>query len=259
MKKSLLALAVSLAAASGAHAAWDQGGQVDPFFGSGELLLAVWDSSDSHKVSVAQDLGTQASLFDANMANTGFSLSYTLDASAFSVFATSNASDLHWAVIGINNGAFNTVPNQVFVTTNAANPTPNSSDIGNVVNASVSAAYYVNKSDLDYSTNKATVGSPATNDWLGDNAVFGNQFTAQSFPFLITAGVGESLAFYEFNSPDLTGVADVKAAGQWSIDLASGTLSYAAQTTPTVPVPGAVWLMGSALLGLGSVARRRAA
>jgi hypothetical protein len=255
MKKSLLALAVSLAAASGAHAAWDSGGMVDGFFGSGELLLAVWDSNTNHKVSVAQDLGTQFSEFDANLTNTGFSKSYALDSNAFSVFATSNSADLHYAVIAIKIGAFNEIPNQVLATTNAANPTPNSSDIGNVINAHVVADAYINGTDVDYAANNAVVGSPATNNWLGDPGVFGSQFTSYSFPFVITAGVNDKLAFYEFNSPDLTGVADVKAVGQWSLNLANGTLTYAA----AVPVPAAAWLMGSALLGLGSVARRRSA
>lgn len=256
MKKTLLALAVSLAAASGAHAAWDNG-SVDGFFGNGELLLAVWDVNTGHKVSVAQDLGDRFTDFESNLTNTSFSKSYTLNASAFSVFATSNAADLRYSVIAISNGQFNTIPSQVMVTTNAANPAPNSSDIGNVINASVATATKVNKADQDYSTNKAVIGTPGTNDWLGDSSVYGPTFTAQSFPFNITAAIGQSLSFYEFNSPDLSGVADVKAVGQWSINMATGTLNYA--TTPTVPVPGAAWLMGSALVGLGSIARRRRA
>lgn len=258
MKKSLLALAVSLAAASGAHAAWDNG-SVDGFFGNGELLLAVWDVNTGHKVSVAQDLGDRFNDFDANLTNASFSKSYTLDASAFSVFATSNTADLRYSIIAISNGQFNPVVQQVMVTTNAANPAPNSSDIGNVINASVATATKVNKTDVNYALNKAVVGTPGTNDWLGDNGVYGTQFTAQSLPFNITATVGTSLSFYEFNSPDLSGVADVKAVGQWSLNLASGTLTYAAPSAPAVPVPGAAWLMGSALLGLGSIARRRAA
>jgi hypothetical protein len=256
MKRSLLALAVSFAAVSGAHAAWDNG-SVDGFFGNGELLLAVWDVNNDHKVSVAQDLGDRFTDYEANLTNASFAKSYTLDAAAFSVFATSNAADLRYAVIAISNGQFNTIPSQVLATTNAANPTPNSSDIGNVINASVATAGKFNKTDVDYTLNKAVVGTPGTNDWAGDNGVFGSQFTAQSFPFNITANLGTSLAFYEFNSPDLSGVADVKAVGQFSLDLQSGTLNYAAATAPAVPVPAAAWLMGSALVGLGSIARRR--
>jgi hypothetical protein len=254
MKKSLLALAVSLAAASGAHAAWDNG-SVDAFGGNGELLLAVWDSNTNHKVSVAQDLGDRFFDYDAILNDSSFSKTYALDSSAFSVFATSNAADLHYAVIAISNGAFNPVVQQVMVTTNAANPAPNSSDIGNVINASVSPDIKINKGDVDYAANNAVVGTPSTNNWLGDPGVFGPQFTQYSLPFDVTAGVNDKLAFYEFNSPDLTGVADVKAVGQWSLNLANGTLTYAA----AVPVPAAAWLMGSALLGLGSVARRRSA
>ena len=258
MKKSLLALAVAMAAASGAHAAWDNG-SVDGFYGNGELLLAVWDVNTNHKVSVAQDLGDRFLDFDANLTNASFSKSYTLNASAFSVFATSNAADLRYSVIAISNGQFNAIPSQVMVTTNAANPAPNSSVIGSVIAASPVTAGKINKTDVNYAANNAVVGTAGTNDYLGDSAVYGPTFTSQSFPFNITGGINDKLAFYEFNSPDLSGVADVKAVGQWSINLATGSLNYAAAAAPTVPVPAAAWLMGSALVGLGSIARRRRA
>ena len=262
MKKSLLALTVAMAAASGAHAAWDNG-SVDGFGGNGELLLAVWDVNTGHKVSVAQDLGDRFLNFDANLTNTAFSKSYTLDASAFSVFSTSNAADLRYSVIALSNGQFNTFPSQVMVTTNVANPAPNSSVIGSVIAASPVTAIKVNKTDVNYAANNAVVGTAGTNDYLGDSAVYGPTFTSQSFPFDITGGINDKLAFYEFNSPDLavsgTGGPDVKAVGQWSINLATGSLTYAAAAAPTVPVPAAAWLMGSALVGLGSIARRRRA
>ncbi len=255
MKKSLLALAVSLAAASGAHAAWDNG-SVDGFYGNGELMLAVWDSNASQKVSVAQDLGARFADFDANLTNASFSQSFTLDANAFSIFAGANASDLHYAVFALSNGQFNPVVQQVMMTTNAANPTPNQSDIGNVINASVATAGKINEADVNYAANNAVQGGAGTTgNYLGDNSVIGMQFTAQSLPFNITANTDQSLAFYEFNG----GVTpDVKALGQWSINLANNTLTYSAPVS-SVPVPGAAWLMGSALVGLGSIGRRRRA
>jgi hypothetical protein len=46
--------------------------------------------------------------------------------------------------------------------------------------------------------------------------------------------------------------------GQWVIDGALGKISYVSTGTPSpVPVPAAVWLLGSGLLGLIGVARRR--
>ncbi len=257
MKKSLLALTVSLAAVSGAHAAWDNG-SVDGFGGNGELYLAIWDTNSSNLVSVGVDLGTTFNEFDANLTNTAFSKAYNLSSSALSVFAGANASDLHYTVFALSNGAFNPVVQQVMITTNAAHPTPNSSDVGNVINASVATASYINGSDTNYAANTTVVGGAGTaNPYLGNDGVVGSHFTGQSLPFDITANTNQSLAFYEFNGPDQSGVADVKAVGTWSINLATGTLNYAA--APAVPVPGAAWLMGSALVGLGSIARRRRA
>lgn len=259
MKKSLLALAVTLAAASGAHAAWDNG-SVDGFGGNGELYLAIWDSNSTNLKSVGVDLGTTFNEFDANLTNTSFTKSYTISTSALSVFNGANASDLHYTVFALSNGAFNPVVQQVMITTNAAHPTPNSSDIGNVINASPVTASYINGSDTNYAANNTIVGGAGTsNAYLGTDGVLGSHFTSQSLPFDITANTNQSLAFYEFNGPDQSGVADVKAVGTWSINIATGTLSYAAATAPAVPVPGAAWLMGSALVGLGSIARRRSA
>ena len=47
-------------------------------------------------------------------------------------------------------------------------------------------------------------------------------------------------------------------AGMFGVDMASGTLYYnVAAPTAVIPVPAAVWLLGSGLIGLVGVARRR--
>jgi hypothetical protein len=43
---------------------------------------------------------------------------------------------------------------------------------------------------------------------------------------------------------------------EWMVNPTSGTVSYVGQVS-AVPVPAAVWLFGSGLVGLVSIARRR--
>lgn len=46
-------------------------------------------------------------------------------------------------------------------------------------------------------------------------------------------------------------------AGMFGVDMASGTLYYEVAAPAAIPVPAAVWLLGSGLIGLVGVARRR--
>lgn len=254
MKKSLLALAVSLAAASGAHAAWDYG--VNPA-GGGELLLAVWDANTGHQTSVAVDTGVQFADLASHLTDASYTLTLNLDATAFNTaFATSNKADLRYSLISISNDQ-SFFPS-IMATTNALNPVVNANANTAITAASPITASYVN-TENNYALNGSTVGTTANGRYLGSNSVYGNNFTQTSFPFSIADSVSNKLAFYQFNSPDATDVADVKALGVWSIDLSNlnaATLTYG-PAAPAVPVPGAAWLMGSALVGLGSIARRR--
>ncbi len=72
----------------------------------------------------------------------------------------------------------------------------------------------------------------------------------------------DSLAFYlvavDFDAdPEAGNVSRVQQfSGNWTL-ASNGTLSYSAEVVPAVPVPAAVWLLGSAMIGLVGVARRK--
>ncbi len=79
-------------------------------------------------------------------------------------------------------------------------------------------------------------------------------------PFTASQAVGSSVAFWnislDLNDYD-TGVI-TQLNNVWTLGT-DGALTFAPASVSTVPVPAAVWLFGSGLLGMVGVARRRAA
>lgn len=104
-----------------------------------------------------------------------------------------------------------------------------------------------------------------TPKYAGDSVRWGE--SAGGAAFQGTAGsVGDSLGFYQFTNtvgPDYLVDGGAPAAGvvyQNQYGFGAFTLTQTGDliyTAPAVPVPAAVWLLGSAMIGLVGVARRR--
>ena len=76
----------------------------------------------------------------------------------------------------------------------------------------------------------------------------------------IAAAVGSSLEFYSITSvpngrTTISSGADL--GGKWSFNLLTDTLTWSPNTVSAVPVPPAVWLFLSGLIGVALTARRR--
>lgn len=269
MKFKALAAAVALlSTATVAQAEWHDGNDDATATGNGELLLVAFD--DVRKVSVVQDLGGSYVEFFNNF-NSAYNFSSNLDPLFASTFAGSNAADIQWSVYANNYGyadaeGYNEPArfSQGFmVTSNSTNVTIDRS-IGNdfshqdkISGALTVAVNSQLSGDGDYSANDAFYGDAANGQYAGAQAYYGSDLLA-TVTFNVTGLSTESLYFWNLltsqaSNGELAG-ADIKALGQWNLDLAGGTVSYSA-----VPVPAAVWLLASGLLGLGAVSRRRKA
>ncbi len=114
----------------------------------------------------------------------------------------------------------------------------------------------------DFRTNKVNANLASTNAFFAANQ---NQYFTPSSNgganFASVGGVGESLPFYAFfaDQGDNAGFEGdfTKFAGSWTLGFDAGAASLSYVVPAPVPVPGAVWLLGSAMAGLAGIARRR--
>lgn len=265
MKLKALAAAVALmSTATVANAAWNDGKNAvsGAASGNGELVLLVWDQV--LEVSVVQDLGDSYLNFYDNSQNMGFEFDATLDALFASTFAQSNAADIQWSVFANSAGStLSSNPerykNGFMVTVNdaEANPTVDRSIASNFkqvqdkVEGGMSSALNTEMGGT-VADNTAFYGDLANGLYAGAPEVYGANIL-DTFPVNVAAASTESMYFWAFEST-FAGGEDTKFVGKWTLDLAGNGLSY----TP-VPVPAAVWLLASGLLGLGAISRRRKA
>ncbi len=262
MKKSLLALAVSLAAASGANAAWNTG--IDPALieGNGELILSVFDPVTQN--SYTQDLGVTF-----NQVRAGVDLTIALDPAYLAVFGGSYGNVQYSVMAGSNRNytddtystealtdagvIYSMTAGQTAWTTGVGQD--NISALGQVLgqfpfyaagvgfdtNAAENPGYSVAAGGQGYAGGGQWVGYVEANLNRDTSGVNGEEMELWLKGYTQNDGFGPSL--------DLL-------LGTATLNLAGGTGSI---HISSVPVPAAVWLLGSALVGLGGVARRRRA
>lgn len=260
MKLKLLVAAMTVVVAGNAAAAIAPGSS-----GNGELFLSVYDPVAL--VSYTRDLGIDMNTFLANGSTAGYTLGYAADAtlmSAFTAFATN--ANLLWNVAALDSTGGTVVGGQRYLsTTNAAlatiQTTSNSKLTGNfaAVNDYVNA---INGVDGNSAINNSSVHTSAEGFAYFDSG-FKNNWRGYS-SFDSTAAVGQSLGFFALQASSTSGLGKISATqfssangnATWTLGT-NGNLSYIAPAA--VPVPAAAWLLGSGLIGMVGVARRKAA
>jgi hypothetical protein len=219
---------------------------------AGELWISVWDPNSQQ--SYQQDLGIDTTLtgFDSSLANIELGAGFT----SF-VAAATDSSALRYAVFGTN--GVTTAGNGIWSTSTTNTLTNADAEFSIVQNwraTLVSAGEALNAGSTDFAADVASIAAPSLANaagYFGAPALVGQ--LGGTATFITNAGIGQELYFYFLGRQRVSGVTTDFSrllAGVWN--LSGSVLSYTA-----VPLPAGVWLLGSALLGLVGVARRKRA
>ena len=276
-----LATAVTMTFALGAQAApinTDQIGNLGAGTGVGHLVLAMYDAGNARSAVfntqiTANGFNAQAaSSFNVNIA--------AADRNSLNTFlgGVTNLAQFRWNLVagvpvitdlnGEAGGPFwnsygfqsTAAPGTAITTANG----PNSADPG--ISAALSAV------SVFFSAQNSLTGNPLAG---GNVAVTNGTTTTSAFlqswrnnldgagAFNNTGMLGNSLGYFFYGGlgvdPGLGQVASTKYPGEWKLDYSAAAGTSLSYTVSAIPVPGAVWMLGSGIAGLLATRRRKAA
>jgi hypothetical protein len=220
-----------------------------------------------------RDLGIRMDDFIAAGSTPGYSQNFTADALLTATYGNLSNPNLLWNVAALDSTGGTVLGGQRYLSTTNASV----AQIGLTSNSLLTVGFKVvndyvtatNGADLDFTTNKSSTAT-AADGYAYFGSGFMNNWQGKA-SFDSTAAVGDSLNFYKLQatttfgldklSKNATGVVqfgNADGAASWTL-ASNGTLSYSAPAPAAVPLPAAVWLLGSGLIGMVGVARRKAA
>jgi hypothetical protein len=236
--KALVA-AIALAGASSAHATLQLSSS-----GNGSIVLAVWD--DVRQVSYVRDLGINYNDF---LPAVQALRTFATDDLFTQTFGESVQGNIRWGVAG---GERSGQANLAITRRVGEGPVATNNNALNAIGANMDTV--MNSANVNLAAGFTSYATDSTLFNIGRSVNSGRFLGGAAFAGTWFGGIGEHLAFHNYRghatSNTLAGTTQTYNA-LFTLT-ADGTLHY-------VPVPAAVWLLGSALVGMAGVARRRAA
>ncbi len=264
-KSLLLAAAVAAVSFSGAaNAAID--GIVGGNSVNSDLVLVIYDTVKD--LSYVQNLDNNN--FNTILATNGsYTNTFNLDASKLNIFSGSNKANLTWSLAASSFDDADPTHTGLLVTSNSASVSVlDFAALSNVNGKFKNLSLIVNQftaigspsTSLNGTGVNALAASGAAASQLSGAANLWNDHISTQVDFADSAAASAKQKFW-FVGSDVDGniLTTAASTNQWTLDLtnlSSATLSNASVVAP-VPLPAAAWLMFSALMGLGGIARRR--
>jgi hypothetical protein len=256
--KKVLAVAVVSAFTQSAFAFWDTGVDTVNRTGvnDGEAILTLWDATAQK--SYSQDLGIKYSQLFSGAAFNGQAVN--LDATALSVFG-GNFSEVMWNISAANshtrNGTTNAYAGAGYIYSYQEALTK---AVPNGIGTNVSTHWqtfnpYQNSLGMfnpAVAGNQVRTGTAAGSNETGYQSTWTDYITANPGASDFVSNSVMNLWFTGYGNAAGTQGA-VANLGSVKLDLLTNKVVFQSE----VPVPGAVWMMGSALLGLVGVGRSR--